>query len=280
MYIFALATPTLTLIFTVLYAGLLDIFKGLLQDAIKKAVDSAFSSAITSVVDKDVNPALAAIKMEYPLHVRAPYDIAEIRFGLTGNPVFTTTYMGLGVEGDVVPIAAPVSPPITPPALPAFNPATADHYLQMQLSSYTFLSAVYTFYSANLLEWNIPSSEIPLGFNSTVAYLLIAPGFPLEYPDAPVQINLDFTSMPTIDITSAGVAITAPLQFDFLATAPNGTVVSAFTLGALTSLSAELTIGPDANGTLALLGKLAYLDANLTVLQTNVGSVQTGLLQT
>jgi len=40
---------------------------------------------------------------------------------------------------------------------------------QMSLSSYTAQSAVYTYYNANLLQWLIPSTSIPLGLNTTTA---------------------------------------------------------------------------------------------------------------
>jgi len=79
-----------------------------------------------------VNPQLAKIALDLPIHVRAPYNISEFRVGLTGSPTFTDTYVGVGLQGDIVPIANPVTPPITPPDLPPFNPTAASYYLQVR----------------------------------------------------------------------------------------------------------------------------------------------------
>ena len=263
-----------------LWDWLLDLFKGLIEDAATSAITSAFKSAITDFITNDANPALAAIAMELPLHLPAPYDIVEVRFGLTANPTFTSTYMGVALQGDVVPIANPVSPPITPPALPPFNAATAAYYLQLQLSSYTFMSALYDYDAAGLLFWALPSTKIPLGFNDTSAYSLVAPGLPAAYPHDPVAINIAFSAMPTLDLSPAGINITAPLLMQFLVTAANGTTATAFTLGALTTLTADLVIGPDSTGATALKGSLSYLGAQLSVVNSTVGTVASGLLQT
>lgn len=218
---------------------------------------------------------------EYPLHLRAPYNISEIRFGLIANPTFTSSYAGVGLQGDVVPVANPVSPPIPSPTLPPFNPASGANYLQMQLSSYTFVSAVYSFFTAGVLNWLIDSSKLPVGLNTTTAYVVVAPGLPLAYPDSAVDIDFSFAQLPTVTIApGSGANITAPLSLDFLVDAHNGSFVTAFTLDALATLTAELTIGPDSNGSLALMGQLEYLDAQLSVASSSVGTVTTSLLQT
>lgn len=64
----------------------------------KNGVQSAFGNAITSVVNNKLNPILAAVAMDLPLRVRAPYDIAEVRFGLTDSPTFTSTYMAAALQ--------------------------------------------------------------------------------------------------------------------------------------------------------------------------------------
>lgn len=261
-------------------AGLLDLFKGLIENAITGAVQSTFTSAIGNFITNKVNPELAAIPMDLPLKFRAPYNIAEVRFGLTANPVITDSYIGVGLQGDVVPIANPVPPPITPPALPPFNPASANNYLQMQLSSYTFDSAAYTFYQAGVAQWTIPSSSLPPGFNNTAVYGLIAPELPLEYPGSAVSVNLTATSQPSLTISPGGLNVSANAAAGFLVSANNGSTVTAFTLGVSAQLAAEITVGPDSNGSTAILGSISYLGCNLTVLSSNVGTVNAGLLQT
>jgi hypothetical protein len=262
-----------------LWDWLLDLLKDLLSGSIKSAVSDAFDSAITKFVNVDANAQLAKLKFEVPLKLKAPYNIAEARFGLVADPDFNTSFVGVALQGDVVPIANPVTPPITPPQLPAFDSAAAASYIQMHFSDYTFVSAVYTFYQANLLTWPLSADKIPLGFNETVAYVLIAPGFPLKYPTSPVSLFIHVLDIPTFEIQPSGITVSVPVGFDFNVPDTNGNIVTAFTLGANTSLGLDLSIGPDSDNELALLGNLSFLTADLYVIQTNVGSVSTGLLQ-
>ena len=50
------------------------------------------------------------------------------------------------ISGDVVPISNPTTPPINASAIPPFDNAAASSYIQILLSSYTFETAIYTFY--------------------------------------------------------------------------------------------------------------------------------------
>lgn len=118
----------------------------------------------------------------------------EIRFGLTSSPTFTSTYIGVDIQGmfvacrvcmihkrqscfaaDIVLESNPVTPPITPPNLPPFDSAAASYYIQVCLfhthplnhwdavlpllqilvSSYTPETGLYTLYEAGLLHWMV-----------------------------------------------------------------------------------------------------------------------------
>jgi hypothetical protein len=261
-------------------AGLLDLLKGLIESAVKGSVESAFSKAIEDFVTNDLNPQLAKIQMDVPLHLKAPYNISEVRFGLTSDPAITTSYLGIDLQGDVVPIANPVTPPLTPPSLPPFNPATGGRYLQLQFSSYTALSAVYTFVQAGVTNWYFPSTQVPLGLNTTAPYALIAPGLPTAYPDCAVSIDFDLSTLPSININTSGVALSAPLLFSVLVAPKSGGSVNAFTLNVVASMDAKLTVGTDSSGAMALMGSLSYLDAELSVYNTSVGTVNAALMQT
>jgi hypothetical protein len=262
-----------------LWDWLLDLLKDLLSRSIKNSVSNAFDSAITAVVNVGANAQLAKLKFEMPLKLRAPYNISEARFGLVAAPDFNTTFVGVALQGDVVPIASPGAPPITPPNLPAFDSTSASSYIQMHFSDYTFASAVYTFYQADLLTWPLGADKIPLGFNNTVAYVLIAPGFALQYPTSPVSLFIHVLDMPTFDIQPTGITVSVPVGFDFNVPDTNGNIVTPFTLGANTSLGLDLSIGPDSDGQTALLGKLSFLTSDLYVVQSTCGKVSTGLLQ-
>ena len=52
------------------------------------------------------------------------------------------------LQGDIVPLKFTGNPPIPPANLPNFNGSESQYYLELQLSSYTLMSAVWTFYQA------------------------------------------------------------------------------------------------------------------------------------
>jgi hypothetical protein len=110
-------------------------------------------------------------------------------------------------------------------------------------------------------------------------YGIIAPGLVLAYPGCYVSINAVVNTQPTLAIGTSGLNASVPVALEFLVAANNGSTVSAFTIDSDTAMSATLSIGPDSTGALALMGQLEYLSAALTLASSNVGSVNTGLLQ-
>jgi hypothetical protein len=187
--------------------------------------------------------------------------------------------VGVALQGAVVPIANPAVPPIAPPALPSFSPADGVHYITAYLSPYTIESAGYTYFSAGALQWTVKPADIPLGFNTTAAYGLVAPGFNTAYPNAPVNLGIAFTGAPQLTMATTGISAVVPLSMSFNAGLANGTFVPGFVLGANASLSLALAIGPGVNTTaLVITGSLAYLDADVGLDSTTVGAVNIGLL--
>lgn len=67
------------------------------------------------------------------------------------------------ISGDVVLISNPTTPPINASAIPPFDNAAASSYIQILLSSYTFETAIYTFYKVCAL-WLFPACCILLLF--------------------------------------------------------------------------------------------------------------------
>lgn len=257
---------------------ILDLFKGMISDAVKDNLQSTFTSVITTFVTTDLNALLAAINLAIPIPAPPPFNITEARFGLVANPTVTSTYVGLALQGDVVLLSNPVQPPIPPPSLPPFSAADGDYYLTAYLSPYMLLSAVYAYSSVGLLTWPIAPSSIPLGFNTTAAYLLVAPGLPLAYPGAAVMVTASVSSLPNITMSGTGIATALPVSFAFSALASNGTWMPAFTLDCNTSLNLDLDINTTTAATPSITGELSYLDASVTLASSSVGPVSTSLL--
>jgi hypothetical protein len=152
--------------------------------------------------------------------------------------------------------------------------------MQGQLSSYTLESAAYTYYSAGLTQWLIDSTKIPMGLNTTDAYVLIAPGLPLAYPKSSVSLNVGFSALPDISFGNGGINVTAPISIAWEVSADNGSLANPFSILATTSLSGDLRIGTDSNGSMAIMGTVEYISAQLSTLSSDIGTINTALLQT
>lgn len=267
---------------------LLDLFKGLIENAVKSSLGSAFGPLVASFVNEDGNAFLASIPITVPIAARAPYNISSARFGFVAPPLIAPTFMGIAVQGDVVPTGFAGIPPIPAPSTPPFNASDGAFMVEGRFSAYTLLSAAWTYSSASLLQWALPSAALPLGLNTTAAYALIAPGLPKAYPGAAVSLNLSVGEGSPIAIAisplaAGGIQARAVLEMDFLVQqAGSGSgQVQAFSLLANTSFALGVGLRPDAAhpGSLVFNGTLAYLSSVISLGNSSVGPVAVGLLQ-
>jgi hypothetical protein len=260
------------------------LFKSLIENAIKSALDGQVGSAIASFINEDVNKELSGLNLDLAIAAPPPFDIAEARFGFVANPVINPTFIGVQMQGDVVPLATPnASLPIPPPSLPPFSSSSdGELYIEAFISSYTLVSAAYTYFAAGLERWTVPASEIPLGFNETQAYLLVAPGMVIAYPtNASVQLIVSVGDVPDVVITNAsGITATLPLLLLFEAENSNSSFTEAFAVNAEATLSLSPAVGvnPKVTGGLIITGDFRYINSSLTLNSTNVGPVNVGLL--
>lgn len=228
----------------------------------------------------DANAVLQEVVYALPIPLPTPYDILEFRFGLTQDPIFNTTYMAVGLQGDFVPIFNPSTPPLPPPTLPSFNQAFSSTYLQLYLSSYSAVSAIYSLYSAGLLTWYLPSTSIPFGFNSTTAYGLVAPQLPTLFPNSDVCIYLLAGGMPTFTVLPSGVTGSAPLLIGFnvnTSTWGNDTY-NAFVLEAQLAVAVDLSLLQGVNNSMTLDVDIGYVATNVSLATSNVGTVNAALM--
>ena len=263
---------------------ILNLFKGSIEGAVKNALQSNFGGEVKSFINDDVNKQLASLSLDLALAAPAPYNISEARFGLVADPVVGVGFIGLSLQGDVVPLAAPDEPmPLAPPALPPFAPASAGaQYVEALVSPYTLLSAAYTFYSAALMQWAVPPADVPLGFNSTGAYKAIAPGFVAAFPSgASVALDVSVGAMPECAVSTAGgVSVGLPLVVAFQGQASNGSFLPAFAVNLQASLALALAIAPGSRnpGSDVITGRLSSTGAGVSLNFSAVGAVDVALL--
>ena len=263
---------------------ILSLFKGSIEGAVKNSLEKDFAGSVKGFVDDDMNAELASLNLDLALAAPAPYNVSEARFGLVASPAVGAGFVGLSLQGDVVPVAAPDEPmPLAPPALPPFAPAAAGaHFVEALVSPYTLLSAAYTFFSAGLTQWAVPPADVPLGFNVTGAYKTIAPGFAEAFPSgASVALGVSVGAVPACAVSAAeGVSIGLPLVFAFLAQAANGSFEPAFALNLQASLALVLAVAPNPRtpGGDALVGRASSAGASVSLNFSAVGAVDVALL--
>jgi hypothetical protein len=262
---------------------LLDLFKKQLEGAIRDALDKSLPPIISSFVDVDGNAFLGTLPIVAPIPVRAPYNISEARFGFVAAPSAAGGYLGLSVQGDVVPAGFSGVPPVAPPALPPPSAGDGGYMVVGRFSPYTLLSAAWTFFSAGLFAWSIPSHQVPLGLNETAAYALIAPGLSKAYPGGTVGLGVALTGLPAVAMAAGGINASTPLNISFIATPQGGggAPAEAFTLALDGAFSLAVTVEPSPTtpGSLVFAGKLQYLAASVALADTNVGPVAINLLR-
>lgn len=257
-----------------------DIIDLFFQNSVAHEIESMVDSTITDFVNTDANQILSKVDLDLPLPLHAPYNISEIRFDLTDNPSFGSSYVGVDLLGDVVNKQNPQTAPFTPPDIPAFSNTSAGLYLELFLSPYVLESAVWTYQQAGLTSYTIKPTVLPASFpvqlNTTDIGLLMAPGLMTKYPDDWMDIVLSVPSgvKANVDATTSGISASIPIDLGFNAITPSGDA-NAFTLGC--NLTTSLDLDVVLNGTMAgnplITGNLTYLECPLELVNSNVGAV-------
>jgi len=254
---------------------LINLFKPFIESAIQKAVDTQFSSIVQTIIT-GANTALSKLPMASPLKLPAPFDIAEFRYGLTAPPIAQQGanggFMGLQLEGDIVPLNYPGVPPVPPANIPPFDGSSDAYYAQLQVSSYTAMSALWTFWSKGLLSIPIPSVDMPLHFNETSAYAGIVPGLPKAFPNGTVSAVLSLGALPDIEINQGGISMRWPLLASFEVSTPSQPAGQfAFDFTALANVTLTLNATSPAGGGFVVSGDLQYISSDLVPGNSTVG---------
>jgi len=258
-------------------------FKHTVEHLVEKEVDSV----LTSFISDDANKIIDSIPLDIPLPFKAPFDIADIEFALTDAPAFETGYIGIGLAGDIVNAKTKAAAPFPAPAIPAFSNSSSEHFLQLFLSPYVIESAVWTYQQAGLVNYTVKHSVIPASFPvqlNTSDLAVVAPAIKTDFPNEWVDLRL---AMPeglkaTVGVTPAkGVSIAVPLHLEFNPISGSGATKNAFTLGC--NFTGAMALRAETNSTTGypmIQGDLSYLDCPLSLVSSNVGTVNAGLAKT
>jgi len=271
-------------------AWILDLLKGLLKGVFKNAIAGGLAGAMQDIIATDIDGVLAVVPTHMSLPLPEPYNVTGVDISVTTPPTFTPEYFGLGIAGKSYLTDDPTKqPPFTAPTnLSLWDARTAEHSVQISLSTYTVQSLFWAYQQSGVLQYTIAPSVIPPKFplqlkTSDVAWLLIAPKMVLAFPSDWIQLNAHFGEAFAVSCSPLdnSLAVTLPLALDVQPITSSG-AVTAFTVGCPLKASLRLKIATQVfqNGTSreAITGSLEYVTCNLTVTNSSVGTVKIGAL--
>lgn len=262
-----------------------DIADLFFKSSVEHLVENEIDSILSGFINTDANAILNSIPIDLPLPLKAPYNIADLEFALTDDPVFETGYIGADIEGGVVNSVTKTPAPFPAPTIPNFVASSAAHYIQIFLSPFVIESAVWVYQQAGLTNATVHHDLIPSSFPvqlNTTDLAAIAPGIKTAFPNDWVDIAINIPVGEKANVSSnptTGVALSVPLNLAFNADTTTGeqnAFVLACEFGGAIDLTAVLNAS---SGYPMISGKLSYLQCPLTVESSKVGTVNPSLAQ-
>nr|XP_057940671.1 bactericidal permeability-increasing protein isoform X2 [Doryrhamphus excisus] len=150
---------------------------------------------------------------------------------LTGQPVIDASSLRLGFQGEFYSIKRPKEPPFE--AQPFMVPENPAYMLSMGLSDFTFNSASFGYFSADLMQIFIDDSMIPprspvhLNTRSLGPFI---PQLPKMFPDLPVVLHTYARNFPVFSFHPGAITLNLPGAVKAFAIQPNATWTPLFKL--------------------------------------------------
>ncbi|XP_065839667.1 bactericidal permeability-increasing protein-like [Oscarella lobularis] len=250
---------------------LYNLFADNIADGLKGSMEKSVCSAATNAINTEANKSLSTL----PLLQKVSSD-AEINLALTQPPIFNSTYMQTLHKCDFIYTPDPSDPPFQPPPLPPTNAIASFSMLSVWITDYVANTAGFVYQKAGVLKINITQSMIPsnpLFSLDTNSFKEFAPGLYSKYPNKALQILVNATSAPYINITSSFINFTAPGEAVFYVLVDNATKVEAFTLGVVMRATVRAALAK--SGTQEIVtANATYLKSDISLVSTNVGDIK------
>ena len=223
-----------------LYDLIIDGFK----NHIKSAIGSAIKSAVQSAVDEKLDGLLNTLTMTEKLPLPPPFNIALVDYTILGLDV-EADHVALDIRGTINDTDASVdgfagSVPPMPPASSAIYDA---HHATVDLTTFLFESAAYTYSNRHLLQYTVESKDLPASSPialNTDTFSTLVPGLK-KWPSTPMSISAGVSGTPTITFANGSVGLALGANFNFTVLA-NGTKVDAFGLVCLVEAFASASV--------------------------------------
>jgi len=249
-------------------------FYQILVDIIKGQIKDALSSALTSTLKQVLNSLAKQYASQTPLTFQVGPNFF-LDYGLTANPVVTSTASATFHNGGWTYLRAPSSCTLNPPSPPT-TPGSEGKPFTFYLSSTMFSCLGQLLYRSGLLpeievnQKNIPRDS-PIQFNTSDPNMQrLFPSLYATYPNLGFVIDVDFLAAPQIYFTAPFAFLQASVSMNLSVLFPgNNQKVGAFLIRDDFLFKANIFL----NGSTTISGRFLSGTFNSTLVSSEIGNV-------
>eukprot|EP01096_Ripella_sp_DP13-Kostka_P000984 TRINITY_DN1116_c0_g1_i1.p1 TRINITY_DN1116_c0_g1~~TRINITY_DN1116_c0_g1_i1.p1 ORF type:complete len:524 (-),score=172.67 TRINITY_DN1116_c0_g1_i1:53-1549(-) len=250
-----------------------DFFLWLFNFIVKAQVESYIQSDVTSIINVNVTSALQALPTVVPIWSNGTESLG-IDISMTSGPNFAASYVTIPYLGGIE----------LNSQLPPYSPTTAmpdsctNLDVNVLFNNYIFQSSAEALYDSGLLQVTLSPEDLPPDLSyvlNTTFWQFIIPNLYKHYPNVMVNVTLDVTSTPVVEISTDGFFGNATYNLDIFVP---GTNESALTIGGVSDIQFLLYLTEKPAEGNVLHVNVSLLDTNLKVVNSNVGYVNLLLL--
>ncbi|KAJ3441555.1 bactericidal permeability-increasing bpi protein-related [Anaeramoeba flamelloides] len=251
---------------------LYNLFDGIIDKAIRKAVEKQFNSLVT----KQINDAAVKFLASIPFVMPIAKDV-EVDYKLTSGLIFTPgKHFTIPSKAEFYYTPNPKEYTPGPVALP--NIETSE-MVQAFVSSFVSNSISKSFWETKAMYAVITNNNLPAWFPykmNTKDWKDLIPALYTAYPDRNMEVILQADTWPKVEITSAGIQLSfvGSANVNILADSTHPEV-QAFVLTATGGCDVAVKV----NST-AVFGTFSNLKTDVKLTKTNIGQFSLNSLQT
>ncbi|CAG2229516.1 LBP [Mytilus edulis] len=190
-------------------AWIYNLFKGVVEDALKKQLNGQLCTIIDKAVNTDASQALAKLKVTVDI---AKMFMLDYRF--IGTPAFNPGhFLETYHKGEVYWTDSMTEAPFDPPSMPSISSTNKMFYISM--SDYVFNSLAYEAQIHKMLQYNLTQKDLPAkerGFLNTTCVGTpcigqVIPQIGKKYPNREVAMSMSSDFSPNMSVSNGKVNV-------------------------------------------------------------------------
>ena len=253
---------------------LYNLFSRYIADDLKGSLNTQICQAAVSAINTQGNAALESLPV-----IVAIDKTSEINYELLQPPIFTSGYLQTDHKGEFFSIANPVEAPFTPSPIP--QPTDASRMMYIWLTDYIANTAGFVYQQAGSLQVlitpNMVPSFLPYQLNTSYFQNLI-PELYAKYPNQLMELFLNATKPPTLDIVPGSANFTIPGEVVVSVIMSDGSLQVAFVLGMVVYTDVSLAVVTRGSNQV-VTANVTFLSAAISLDFSNIGQFNVSLLQ-